>query len=444
MWHEEASSTTLDPRDSAAALHESTGSPCCDLSEIATGHVAKAARLLNLPEEIALILGQPQNEITVNFPVKMDSGSYRVFKGYRVQHNDIMGPYKGGLRYCQNLTIDECKGLALAMTWKSALQNIPFGGGMGGINFDPTRHSKTELERITRRFCHALANSVGPEYDIPAPDLGTNGQIMAWFMDTYMNSVDALDKNAVRQIVTGKSLESGGSPGREAATGQGAVHCIVEWARETRFDLTGKTVAIQGFGNVGSYTGKILSKLGMAVVAIGDHRGYIHNPEGLNPHKVAEHVKMTGSVVGYKHARPISRDAFFAIDCDILVPAARELQIGPAEARLIQARVIAEGANGPTYPEADAIFAERGITVLPDILVNSGGVTVSYYEWLQNKRAERWDEDEVLSRLASAMRRTYAEVRAFSSDRKIDLRTAAYALGLLRIQTAYADRGIWP
>lgn len=439
-----AAGSATDCRTRSTAPSQPPGSPRGNLSDIVTSQVAKAAQFLRLPEETAAILGPPKTEIVVSFPVRMDSGSYLMFKGHRVQHNDIMGPYKGGLRYCQDLTLDDCKGLALAMSCKAALHDIPFGGGMGGIKFEPTRHSKAEIERITRRFCHALANLVGPEYDIQAPDLGTNGQTMAWFMDTYMNIVGALDKNAVRRVVTGKNVSCGGMPGQEVATAQGAVRCIIEWAQASRFDLTGKTVAIQGFGNVGSHTGKILSKLGVSLIATGDHGGYIFNPEGINPHRLAEHVKKTGSVADYEHARPVSRDAFFALDCDILVPAARELQIGEKEARAIRATVIAEGANGPTSPEADAILAERGITVLPDILVNSGGVVASYYEWLQNKSAEYWDEDTVLRRLESAMKRTYARVHDISHERKVDLRTAAYAIGLLRIQAAYADRGIWP
>lgn len=439
-----AAGAALDCRTVSESPSESLGSSRGNLNELITLQVAKAARFLNLPDEMTAILSPPKNEIVVNFPVKMDSGSYQMFKGCRVQHNDILGPYKGGLRYCHDLTLDDCKGLALAMSCKAALHDIPFGGGMGGIAFEPARHSKAEIERITRRFCHALANSIGPEYDVLAPDLGTSEQTMAWFMDTYMNIVGALDKNAVRRIVTGKSVSCGGLLGQEMATAQGAVRCILEWAQASRFDLSGKMVAIQGFGNVGSYMGQILCKLGTTLIATGDHMGYIFNPEGINPHKLLEHAKMAGSVVSYKHAQPISRDVFFALDCDILVPAARELQIGVKEARVITAKLIAEGANGPTSPEADAILAERGIAVLPDILVNSGGLAASYYEWLQNKNAESWDEDEVLRRLESATKRTFARVCDFSHARKVDLRTAAYAMGLLRIQTAYAECGIWP
>ena len=436
----EKSSATPVPAPAA----QSTQHPKGNLGAIVNTHIDRAAKAINLPEEIALILGQPKNEIIVHFPVRMDNGKYQMFTGYRVQHNNILGPYKGGIRYHQDVCLEEVRGLASAMTWKSALHDIPFGGGKGGVQFDPTQHSIGEIERITRRFTHALASSIGPEYDIPAPDVGTNGQVMNWLMDTYMNIAGALDKNAMRRVVTGKSITSGGSLGREAATGQGCVHCITEWAKDRRFDLTGKTVAIQGFGNVGSFTAKILSKLGVSLVATGDYKGYIANPEGLNPHKLAEHVRKTGSVVDYKHSKAISREEFFAVECDILVPAALELEIGEQEARNIKARLIVEGANGPTWPEADTILNERGITVVPDILANSGGVTVSYYEWLQNKRSERWDLEEVEARLEKQMKRSYGWVRDFAHEKRLDLRTAAYAIGLDRIRRAYGDRGIWP
>jgi len=415
-----------------------------NLNDTVNLHVEHAARLIGMREEIYNILMHPKNEIIVNFPVRMDDGSYRMFKGYRVQHNNILGPYKGGIRYHQDVTLDECKGLAAAMTWKSALHDIPFGGGKGGIKFDPLKHSRDELERITRRFTHALAGSIGPEYDIPAPDMGTNAQTMNWLMDTYMNIAGALDKNAMRRVVTGKSVACGGSLGREAATGQGVVHCLVEWAKDHRFELQGKTVAIQGFGNVGSWTAKILSQLGVSLVATGDYKGYIANPEGLNPHKLADHVKKTGSVFDYKHGTPISRDDFFAIECDIFVPAALEHEISAKEARSLKAKVVAEGANGPTLPDGDDVLRERGIDVLPDILANAGGVTVSYYEWLQNKRSERWEAQEVAERLERSMKKNYALMRDFAEERKVDFRLAAYAIGLERIQKAYLERGIWP
>jgi glutamate dehydrogenase (NAD(P)+) len=415
-----------------------------NLYTIVQQQLDKAVRAVNLSREVATILSQPKNEIIVNFPVRMDNGEYRLFKGYRVQHNNILGPYKGGIRYHEDVTLDELKGLAAAMTWKSALHDIPFGGGKGGIKFNPRLHSRTEIERISRRYTHALGGNIGPEFDIPAPDVGTNAQIMVWIMDTYMNMIGSGEKNAMRRVVTGKTIASGGSYGRETATGAGVVHCITEWARERRFNLNGCSFTVQGFGNVGSHAARILSKMGASMVAVGDYKGYIANPEGLNVHKLAEHVQKTGSVEGYKHSKPIGREEFFGADCDIFIPAALELEIGEKEARGLKCKVVVEGANGPTYPEAEAILADRGVDVLPDILVNSGGVMVSYFEWLQNKRAERWELEEVEHKLETRMKRTYGLVRDFALERKLDYRTASYALGLQRIEMAYAERGIFP
>jgi glutamate dehydrogenase (NAD(P)+) len=415
-----------------------------NLNSIVQQQLEAASKAINLSKDVALILSQPKNEIIVNFPVRMDDGRFQLFKGYRVQHNNILGPYKGGIRYHEDVTLDELKGLAAAMTWKSALHDIPFGGGKGGIKFNPREHSKAELERITRRYTHALGSNIGPEFDIPAPDVGTNAQIMVWLMDTYMNVVGFEEKNAVRRVVTGKTITAGGSYGRESATGQGVVHCIVEWARHKRFNLNGCTYMVQGYGNVGSWASKLLAKLGATLVATGDYKGYIHNPEGINTHKLADHVGATGSVAGYKGAKAITRDEFFQVEADIFVPAALELEIDEKEARALRCKVIVEGANGPTYPEADQILSERGIDVLPDILVNSGGVMVSYFEWLQNKRSERWELEEVEQRLEHGMQRTYAHVQELANEKKIDYRTASYAIGLKRMEQAYSERGIFP
>jgi glutamate dehydrogenase (NAD(P)+) len=415
-----------------------------NLYTIVQQQLEKASKAINLSKEIALILSQPKNELIVNFPVRMDDGSYRLFKGYRIQHNNILGPFKGGIRYHEDVTLDEVKGLAAAMTWKSALHDIPYGGAKGGIKFNPRLHSKSELERITRRYTHALGSNIGPEFDIPAPDVGTNGQTMVWIMDTFMNVVGYMEKNAMRRVVTGKTIASGGSYGRETATGQGLVHCIVEWARERRFNLNGCSFSVQGFGNVGSHASKILAKLGATLVAVGDYKGYIYNPEGLNTHKLSEHVAATGSVEGYKHSKPITREEFFAVESDIFIPAALELEIGEKEAKALKCKVVAEGANGPTYPEAENLLLDRGVDVLPDILVNSGGVMVSYYEWLQNKRSERWELEEVEARLEKRMKRTFGQVRDLAAERKLDFRTAAYAIGLQRIETVYSERGIFP
>ena len=412
--------------------------------KVALDQLDRAAKVCGLSPEIREILSQPKNEIITNFPVRMDNGEYKMFKGYRVQHSNILGPYKGGIRYHEQVSLDEVKALASWMTYKCALHDIPFGGGKGGIKFMPRQHSIREIERITRRFTHALGSNIGPEYDIPAPDVGTNGQIMVWMMDTYMNVVGFSDKNANRRVVTGKTLASGGSHGREMATGQGVVHCIAEWARDHRFDLNGSTFTVQGFGNVGSNAAKILARTGASMVATGDWKGYITNGDGINPYKLAEHVQKTGSVVEYPGARVITREEFFATPADVFIPAALELEIGIPEARALQVRLIVEGANGPTETAAEPILRERGIDVIPDILANSGGVVVSYYEWLQNKRSERWDLEEVEERLAKRMKRTYLAVNEYAATKKCDWRMAAMGIALDRVGRAYAERGIFP
>ncbi|HEY2747794.1 MAG TPA: Glu/Leu/Phe/Val dehydrogenase, partial [Polyangia bacterium] len=308
------------PLPVAPVNHEPSKQQQGNLYTIVQLQLEKAAKSMGLARDTALILSQPKNELIINFPVRMDDGSFKLFKGYRVQHNNILGPYKGGIRYHEDVTLDELKGLAAAMTWKSALHDIPFGGGKGGIKFNPRLHSKHELERITRRYTHALGANIGPEFDIPAPDVGTTAQMMVWIMDTYMNVVGSGEKNAQRRVVTGKTIASGGSYGRESATGAGTVHCIVEWAKDRRFNLNGSNYIVQGFGNVGSWTAKILSKMGATLVATGDYRGYIFNPEGLNPHKLSEHVQATGSVEGYKHSKPITREEFFKTKADLFAP----------------------------------------------------------------------------------------------------------------------------
>src|SRR5450432_1988923 len=411
---------------------------------VALQQLDRAAPVAGIPPAVREILSQPKNELIVNFPVRMDSGEYKMFKGYRVQHSNILGPYKGGMRYHEQVSLDEVKALASWMTYKSALHDIPFGGGKGGIKFTPRDHSLAEIERITRRFTHALGANIGPDYDIPAPDVGTNGQIMVWMMDTYMNGVGINDKNANRGVVTGKTLASGGSHGRESATGQGIVHCITEWARDRRVDLNGATFSIQGFGNVGSNAGKILARTGASLVATGDWKGYIFNGDGINPHKLSEYVARSGSVLGYPGARATTREEFFGTPVDVFIPAALELEIGVAEAKALACKVIVEGANGPTDTAAEPYLAEKGIAVIPDILANSGGVVVSYYEWLQNKRSERWDLEDVEERLAKRMKRTYLTVSEYAATKKCNWRNAALCIALDRIGKAYGERGIFP
>jgi glutamate dehydrogenase (NAD(P)+) len=367
-----------------------------------------------------------------------------MFKGYRVQHSNILGPYKGGIRYHELVSLDEVKALASWMTYKCALHDIPFGGGKGGIKFMPRKHSVGELERITRRFTHSLGANIGPEYDIPAPDVGTNAQTMVWMMDTYMNVVGFTDKNANRRVVTGKTLASGGSHGRESATGQGIVHCITEWARDHHFDLNAASFTVQGFGNVGSNAAKILARTGASMIAAGDWKGYIANDDGINPYKLSEFVQRTGSVAGYPGSHAITREEFFAFKADIFIPAALELEIGIPEARALNVKLIVEGANGPTETAAEPILHEKGIQLIPDILANSGGVVVSYYEWLQNKRSERWDLEEVEERLAKRMKRTFLAVSEYAAQKKCDWRMAAMCIALDRIGRAYLERGIFP
>ena len=412
--------------------------------KVIQGYLDEAAHLIDLPSYITTILSQPKNEIIVNFPVKMDDGSIRLFKGYRIQHSNVLGPYKGGLRYHSTVSLDDLKALAAMMTWKCALMNLPLGGGKGGIKFDPNEVSRPELQRITRRFFHDLGLNIGPETDIPAPDVGTDAKTMAWAMDTYMNTVGSFSKQAVKGVVTGKPVAAGGTLGREKATGQGVVHCITEWASDKGFNLGGSTLIVQGFGNVGSHTAVILSKLGASTIAVGDHTGYLYNPEGFNPHKLQDYVKKNRSIAGYPGGKPISREEFFKIKADIFIPAALENQIGVEEAMALQVRLVAEGANGPCTPEGEKILLDRGIDILPDVLANSGGVTVSYYEWVQNKRSESWTLEEVDARLEKAMKRAYREVVEMARVRRCSLRVGAYCVALQRIAAAYAEREIFP
>jgi glutamate dehydrogenase (NAD(P)+) len=418
--------------------------PKYEFFKVVQSYLDEASALIELPPYINTILQQPKNEIIVNFPVRMDDGSIRLFKGYRIQHNNLLGPFKGGIRYHESVTLDDIKALAAMMTWKCALMNLPLGGGKGGIKFNPNEVSRSELQRITRRFFHALGANIGPETDIPAPDVGTDAKTMAWAMDTYMNTVGQFFKQAVKGVVTGKPVASGGTYGREKATGQGLVHCITEWAEERDFDLGGATLTVQGFGNVGSHAAVILSKLGVSTIAVGDHTGYLYNPEGFNPHKLQDYVKKHRSIAGYPNGKAISREEFFRIKADIFIPAALENQIGPEEAAALQVRLIGEGANGPCSPEGERVALERGIDILPDVLANSGGVTVSYYEWVQNKRSETWTLEEVDMRLEKAMKRAYREVVEMARQKSCTLRLAAYAVALQRIAAAYGEREIFP
>lgn len=406
---------------------------------------SKAADIMNLEPNVREILANTMNEITVHFPVVMDSGRIKIFTGYRVQHNNILGPFKGGLRFHPAVDIDEVRSLAAWMSWKCAIVDIPFGGAKGGIKFDPSKHSIGELQRITRRFTYSLGNTIGPEYDIPAPDVNTNSQIMAWILDTYLSTMPAHERNRCIHVVTGKPVESGGSLGRDKATGQGVVYLIEEWAKDKRFDLDGATYIVQGFGNVGSWASRLLKSLGAKLTAVEDVSGAIINVRGIDPDNLLEYVNGNHGVVeGYPEAKPLGHKAFLKTEADIFIPAALENQITDETAPWLKVMLVAEGANGPTDPDGDRILKEKGIDVLPDILCNAGGVIVSYFEWLQNKRSEFWDLEEVDSKLHRKMVSAYRKVRDAAKQFNVDWRTAAYIVALSRLETAYMRRGIFP
>ncbi len=390
------------------------------------------------------ILAATANEIVVHFPVRMDDGRIEVFTGYRVQHNNALGPFKGGLRYHPSVNIDEIRALAAWMTWKCAVAQIPFGGAKGGIQIDPARYTPAELERITRRFTFALGGNIGPEYDIPAPDVNTNAQIMAWILDTYLMTCAPQDRAHCVHVVTGKPLESGGSLGRDKATGQGVVYLIERWARDRGVNLNGATCLVQGFGNVGSWCARLLKRLGAKLLAVQDVRTTLHNPSGIDPDNLAAFAETAGGIFGYPHAREIDRDQFMQIQADLFVPAALHNQITAETAPRLNVRLVAEGANGPTDPDGDAILRRRGIDVLPDILCNAGGVIVSYFEWLQNKRSESWDLEEVDAKLRKRILAAYDRVRDTARKLETDWRTAANIVALVRLEKVYKERGIFP
>ena len=405
----------------------------------------KAADLMHLDSEIRKVLARTNNEVIVNFPVKMDDGHIEMFTGYRVQHNNALGPYKGGLRFHPAVDIDEVRALATWMTWKSAIVNIPFGGAKGGIQIDPFKYSASELEHITRRFTFALGSNIGPEFDIPAPDVNTNPQIMAWILDTYLSTMPAHDRQAAVHVVTGKPVESGGSIGRNKATGQGVVFTIEQWAKDTNFDLEGAAYFVQGFGNVGSWASRLLKPHSSKLVAVEDVSGAIANPKGIDPDDLYEYTqKNKGLVGGYAKAKPIDHETFLATKADIFIPAALENQITLKTAPMLNVKLVAEGANGPTNPDGDKILHEKGTDLLPDVLCNAGGVIVSYFEWLQNKRSEFWDLEEVDGKLHRKIVAGYERVRDTAREHNIDWRTAAYIVALSRLETVYKERGIFP
>jgi glutamate dehydrogenase (NAD(P)+) len=399
-----------------------------------------AAERLNLDEGMRAVLREPRRELTVHFPVHMDDGSVEVFTGYRVQHNLGRGPAKGGIRYHQDVSLDEVKALAMWMTWKCAVVGIPYGGGKGGVIVDPKKLSVKELEALTRRFFTEIELLVGPEKDIPAPDVNTNAQVMAWMMDTYSMHAGY----TVPGVVTGKPISLGGSEGRNEATARGTVFCIIDAARHLGLELPSARVAIQGFGNAGSIAAQLMHEEKATVVAVSDSTGGIHNPTGLDIHRLIQWKQEHGTVQGFPGAQDISNAEVLEVDCDILIPAALENQITAANAGNVKARLIAEAANGPTTPEADDIFWKAGKFMIPDILCNAGGVTVSYFEWVQDLNRDHWSERVVNDKLREIMVRAFQETLAMARREQCYMRTAAYLLAVKRVADAMQMRGLYP
>lgn len=399
-----------------------------------------AADHLRLNPGVRAVLREPRRELTVHFPVELDDGTVAVFTGYRVQHNLARGPAKGGIRYHPDVTLDEAKALAMWMTWKCAVVRIPYGGAKGAVVCNPKQLSLRELERLTRRYATEISILLGPESDIPAPDLNTNAQTMAWIMDT----ISMHQGYSVPGVVTGKPIAIGGSEGRQDATGRGLFFCVQEAAKSIKLDIRGARVVLQGFGNVGEAAARFLAEAGAQVIAIGDSEGAIYRADGIDLSLARRQRQETGSIVGTPRAERISKDDLFELDCDILVPAAIEGQITVRNAHRVRAKLIAEGANGPTTPEADMILRERGVTIIPDILCNAGGVTVSYFEWVQDREAFFWTLEEINARLRRIMTRAFDDCLRMSREHEVDLRTAAYMLAVGRVAEATLTRGIYP
>ena len=398
-----------------------------------------AARLLGLDPGIWKILTSPKRQIIVACPVQMDNGEIEVFTGYRVQYNITLGPAKGGIRYHPDVTLDEVTALAAWMTWKCAVAHVPFGGGKGGVICDPTRMSRRELEALTRRYVAEIVDAIGPDKDVPAPDVNTNDQIMAWVMDTYSMHVG----HTSTAVVTGKPIEMGGSMGRREATGRGVMIVTREAAKHLGLEIKGATVAVQGFGNVGSVSADLISKIGAKVVAVTDWKGGVYNANGLDIAKMIDYARQHKTIDGFPGGESIDNESLFTLDVDILVPAALENQITMENASVIRAKIIAEGANGPTTPDAHRLLHERGVFVIPDILANAGGVTTSYFEWVQDRHGYFWEEEEVNRRLEGKMVEAFKDVLQMSLKYKTDMRTAAYIVAINRVATVTRMRGMY-
>ncbi|MDH3294197.1 MAG: Glu/Leu/Phe/Val dehydrogenase [Acidimicrobiia bacterium] len=414
------------------------------LHQAAVAQFQRAADLINLEARYREILSFPKNEIIVNFPVTLDDGSMKVFTGYRIQHNNILGPYKGGLRFHPDVDLDEVRALAAWMTFKTALANVPFGGAKGGLTIDPHNYSTDEMRRIVRRFTHALGSNIGPDHDIPAPDMGTSSETMDWVMDTYSNISSPGARQVVKGVVTGKSIPCGGSIGREEATGRGVLYSLRHWCGETNVRLDDLSVSIQGFGNVGSHFARLATEAGCTIKAVADHTGTIVNEDGLDIGKLQQWVAEHGGVFGFHGAEAADTEDLFRVETDVFVPAALENQLTLERVKNLPARVVIEAANGPTTPDADDQLYDKGVDVVPDILANAGGVIVSYFEWLQNKSARAWSFNDVDGRLRDLMWQAHDKVIEQVKEHHCTRRDAAYIVALGRIIDVYDRRGIFP
>jgi glutamate dehydrogenase (NAD(P)+) len=408
--------------------------------EAALSQLDEAAALMNLDPAVHEILRTPKRSLTVAVPIKMDEGGVKVFVGHRVHHNTSRGPSKGGIRFHPDVNLDEVKALAMWMTWKCAIMGIPYGGAKGGVVVDPKELSRGELERLSRRYAVEILPMIGPDRDIPAPDVGTDEQIMAWIMDTYSMNVG----HSVPGVVTGKPIAVGGSLGRGEATSRGVMYITAATLKHLGMKVDEARVAVQGYGKVGAPSVRLLADLGCRVVAVSDLHGGVYNPEGMSPTGLLAHRNEAGTVVGFEGGEPISNDELLELDVEVLVPAALESVLTEDNAEDVRADVVVEAANGPTTPEADQIFHDRGILVVPDILANAGGVTVSYFEWVQDLQAYFWREDEVNARLREIMERAHVDVIELAEDRKTTMRVAATVLGVSRVAEAHVTRGLFP
>jgi glutamate dehydrogenase (NAD(P)+) len=408
--------------------------------EIAKSQLSKVAQAFAIDPNLVNVLQECKKAVVVSVPVAMDDGTTHVFEGYRVTHNIARGPSKGGIRYHQDVTLDEVKALAMWMTWKCALSGIPFGGAKGGIVCTPKQMSENELQRMTRRFTSEIINEIGPERDIPAPDVGTDGRVMAWIFDTY-----SMNKgHSVLGVVTGKPLTIGGSLGRQEATARGALYCVREAVRKRQLSLRGIHVAVQGFGNVGSYLAQFLTEDGATVIAVSDSASGLFNPNGIDVRAAIAHKRETGTLAGFRGADAITNDELLLLDCDVLAPCALEQVITEDNAAQVRASIIVEGANGPITPAADEILEDKGVLVLPDILANAGGVIVSYFEWVQGLQEYFWKEAEVNAKLNDIITRAFNETWATMDRRGVSMRLAAYGLAVQRVAEATVTRGIYP